>query len=237
MLVRCRPVSTAPFDPPPPDRIDVWQFTLADLQPRDAEWRSALCDTERERADRYAMDRVRTEFVRCRGLLRTILASCVGCEPAELSLVLRSGGKPELAGGEYQFNLSHAAGYGLIAVARQPVGVDVEPLREVANADGLVKRFFAPTEQTAFAALSAANRRAGFFRGWTGKEALLKAVGRGILDLNQCVVELDPRRSAAVLQFEEQGWKLAAWEPWPEIMASIAVQTESDLEMTPVGHI
>jgi 4'-phosphopantetheinyl transferase len=69
----------------------------------------------------------------------------------------------------------------LIAVTKGcEVGVDVERLRPVRHLEHIAQRYFHPAETTAILAARPAERDAAFLRGWTGKEAVLKALGRGI---------------------------------------------------------
>jgi 4'-phosphopantetheinyl transferase len=210
---------------PGEDVLHVWQFRL-DAAGTGCD--ALLTADERERAARYRLDRVREQFVACRGMLRTILGFYLGCPAREVPLRQEAGGKPVLAQpavAGLHFNLTHSAGVGLLAVGMRPVGIDVERLRDVPNAAGLVGRFFAAAEREEFARLPADLRTAGFFRGWTCKEALLKAVGRGLQDLESCVVVLDPRVEPRVVRFDPGPWHLAAWEPLPGYAAALAVES------------
>ena len=58
------------------------------------------------------------------------------------------------------------------------VGVDLEVVREVPEADGIAASTFTAEERAAWAA--AGGGAAGFLRVWTRKEALLKALGVGV---------------------------------------------------------
>lgn len=226
MIAVCRP-----FDParlpsaPAAGECHVWTVRFDDPPAFDG-----LSADEYERAARFTIDRPRRQFVAARGALRLILGRYLGVESAAVPLAVSPAGKPELAGGEFHFNVTHSGGIGLIAVARVRVGVDVEEVREVPNATGLVGRFFAAEEREAFDQLAAADRPAGFLRGWTCKEAILKAVGVGLRDVQECWVELDPRRPPAVRRFahpprEGLAWALAAWSPGPGYVAALAVET------------
>ena len=63
----------------------------------------------------------------------------------------------------------------LIAVARgRAVGVDVEQVRAMPDADSIAARFFSAGEQAALAAVPAAEKLAAFFNIWTRKEAFIK---------------------------------------------------------------
>lgn len=78
--------------------------------------------------------------------------------------------KPHL--GFTQFSLSHSGNYAACAISRNPVGIDVEHVREFRPA--IAKRFFTPAEADACTDANA------FTVCWTLKESFLKAVGYGI---------------------------------------------------------
>ncbi len=72
----------------------------------------------------------------------------------------------------------------MIAVADgRELGVDLERLRPVGEAERIVASFFTAAEQAAFAAIADPDRPEAFLRGWTRKEAVLKAFGSGIAGL------------------------------------------------------
>lgn len=207
--------------------VDVWHFRLDGPDNK-----YCLAPDEIARADRYRLDRVRRQFIAGRTTLRTILSRYLGCLPTEVPLTSAAGGKPILAqtaGVELHFNLTHSGDAGLLAVARRPVGIDLEHVRKVPNADGLVQRFFAEAERKTFASLPEHLKLTAFLRGWTCKEALLKAVGRGLQDLESCVVELDLQHPPRVIQFDPGCWQLVNWEPWPGYLAALAVESSTPL--------
>ena len=121
----------------------------------------ALTAEERERAARFRFDVDRRRWIAARVALRRVLARYTD----DLNFVAGEHGKPYLANGAVHFNLSHSGALAVIAVAASEVGVDVEQIRESFD----------------FQELDAAARsRAEFFRGWTRKEAMLKARGVGL---------------------------------------------------------
>ena len=97
------------------------------------------------------------------------------------------------------------------------------------SAADLVDRFFAPAERDQFRALPDDLRLSGFFKGWVCKEAILKAVGCGARGLAGCVVDLDPRTPARVVELtgpaREAGphWSIIVWEPAVGYVAAVAV--------------
>ncbi len=215
------PIPFAPGD----GELHVWRFPLVT---RPQHW---LSESEHERARRYALDRPRQQFLAARGTLRELLAHYLNCEPADVPLAVEPDGKPVLANADLHFNVTHSGERGLIAVANRRVGVDLEVVRPMPNAAGLVERFFGPEESEQFVALPDEFKLAGFFRGWTCKEALLKAVGTGIQNVDKCVVDLDPRRQPSILRFDHAAqrgsWRLAAWEPEAGYTAALAIESET----------
>ncbi len=154
------------------------------------EW-SILDEAERARALRFVRPRDRRRFINCRGALRLVLGQLVDCPPAAITFRFSPGGKPELAGPRppgdvllLRFNVTHSDDLALIAVSRdRELGVDLERLRTISEAARIVESYFTAAEQAQFAALEEPVRAAAFLRGWTRKEAILKAKGVGLAGL------------------------------------------------------
>jgi len=188
---------------------------------------------ERERAGRFRLARVRDQFVAARGRLRALLGHYLGLPPQEVPVLYADGGKPHLPPGmPLQFNISHTEGLAVYAVGRSRVGVDVERCREIRDADNLVTRFFSRRECAQFHSLPAADRQAAFLRAWTRKEAVLKAIGRGVQSLDCCEVTFGDSEPPAVLTLDgdaaaRRQWKLFTWEPAAGYLAAGAVEVSS----------
>ncbi|GAB2572986.1 4'-phosphopantetheinyl transferase superfamily protein [Dyella jejuensis] len=119
-----------------------------------------------------------------RGPLLALLGSYLGLPADDLVLVTGEYGRPELSQPRsqvLQFNWSHSADKAAIAIARDVVpGIDMERIRARPRAAQLAERFFHAEETLALAALDDTARELAFFRLWTEKEAMLKALGRGL---------------------------------------------------------
>jgi 4'-phosphopantetheinyl transferase len=144
-----------------------------------------LSEEEQERAGHFRFERHHNRFIAARGFLRSLLAIYLECAPDELQFEYDQNGKPALTGtfaaSGLAFNLAHSQDLALIAVTRLgPIGVDVEQIRPMADADELVERFFSPRENALFRTLPDDQKNAAFFKLWTRKEAWLKATGEGI---------------------------------------------------------
>jgi 4'-phosphopantetheinyl transferase len=198
---------------------------------------SLLSEEERSRAARFISPLHRDRFAVAHGRLREILAARLQVPAASLQFDVAEHGKPHLAGAQagsgLQFNLSHSGDRGLVGCAEgRHLGVDIELWRPLGDEAALVRRFFSPAENAAYASLGESERTQGFFECWTRKEAYIKAVGRGLgLPLDSFDVAFGPGREPALLRSsdEVQGsrtWSLAA--PGLGQGVSIAVILESD---------
>jgi 4'-phosphopantetheinyl transferase len=150
------------------EEVHVWRAVLA-RRPEEVEaLKRLLSEDELRRADRFHFPNDRSSFVVARGTLREILSLYVGLPPKLLRFSYNAFGKPELIGTPSEtgvrFNLSHAGGLALYAVAAgREVGVDVEVVRESVPCEELVERFFSRQERAALLTLPAGERRRAFF--------------------------------------------------------------------------
>jgi 4'-phosphopantetheinyl transferase len=169
----------------PPGEVHVWRIDLDVRLEQAGALAATLSDDERARATRFRFERHRARWITARGTLRALLADYVGCAPASLTLGAEADGKPFLHDGSARsplcFNLAHADGVALVAVAWQrAVGVDIE--REAPERVDLAvaQRMFAADEARALAGMPAPLRCRAFYALWTAREAYAKAIGRGL---------------------------------------------------------
>ena len=216
-------------------QVELWTASLE--LPADALERleQSLSGEEKERAMRFRFEKHRNRFIAGRGLLRRILGSYLEAEPGVLEFVFGPFGKPELggafAGSGLRFNLAHCEATAIIGVTRDArIGVDVERVRSMEDADELVARFFSPRESKAFAELQGSAKAAAFFNLWTRKEAWLKATGEGIgQNLNRVEVSFLPGEPARLKTLpanlgDPKKWTLHSGEPARGFVAAVAVE-------------
>lgn len=217
--------------------IHVWYADLRTLAGRLDAFRALLSPDEADRAARFRTEPLRERCVLRRGLLRILLGRATGQTPESLAFDYGPQGKPSLPGGP-AFNLADCKDDVLIAIAparelpAPEVGVDIERLRSVPDADGIAKRFFAPAEYAAFSAVPEPQRDEAFLNGWTRKEAFIKATGAGLsMPLDRFAVELVPGRPVGVLSVDpalEAGgaadWSMFDLRPASGMVAALAVR-------------
>ena len=201
----------------------VWLVRDADTLPQWVARGDVLGESEQARAASIRHPVAKLQFVRGRTILRSALALWLDLPPAQVPIRLTPDGKPFVDSPAVHFNMSHASGFALFGISRRPIGVDVETADPKRDCDGLMRRFFTPVEQEQYFRLEPEYRPAAFLRGWTCKEALLKAIGSGVRDLQNCSVGLDPERPPAVLLAPgDSTWTLHAGEVEPEVAWAVA---------------
>jgi 4'-phosphopantetheinyl transferase len=153
---------------------------LAGLDEADA-CRHLLSDAEAQRAGEIKNEAVRKRFILSRSLRRELLSECLGGPPSVLDFIEDKEGKPRLVDpGRWDFNVSHAGDYVVVAVDERPVGVDLEMIREVREMAAIVQRYFHRDEAAAWATLAEPLCEEAFFVLWSAREAAMKCVGLGL---------------------------------------------------------
>jgi 4'-phosphopantetheinyl transferase len=212
------------------DEIHLWSAALD--RPGDE---SLLTENEIARANRFKIAHTRNQFISARGQLRIILGRYLGLDPRAVLLSIEQSGKPVLdpsLSSDLKFNVSHSEAQAIYGMTRRGrIGADVEKQRFIPNSEGLVERFFTQRERDAFFPLPEPERLAAFFRAWTRKEAVLKAVGRGVQALDQCDVTFCANEPEMVLRLGDdtesaEKWFLRSWQPQPGYAAAVAVELQ-----------
>ncbi len=102
------------------------------------------------------------------------------------------------------FNLSHTDNLILISIANSPVGVDVEKNERNADKEAIIKHFFSEKEQQTFFSQPEELRQLAFVKGWTRKEAILKATGEGLSKMNDYEVSFEPVTDKPIINIKAE---------------------------------
>lgn len=187
------------------EEVHIWAVPLVATIPQLTSRAAILSSEERHRADQFRLDAPRQRFVITRAALRILLGRYLGLTPADVAIAVDANNKPQLADGQnasdLRFNVAHSDNLALIAVSHgSEIGVDVERLRLVRHAEHIARRYFHSVEIEVIAAAAPGARDAAFMRCWTGKEAVLKAIGTGITgSLADFEVSLDDGKESGTL--------------------------------------
>jgi 4'-phosphopantetheinyl transferase len=195
-----------------------------------------LSTQERERAAGFASAAPRRRYVAGRAILRGLLNRYTGIPARDIMFCYQSQGKPFLTtadnGPELRFNLSHSGELALFAFSRaQAVGIDLEYLRPVEDAELIARRTFSYIEYEQLMMVEDAHARLrAFYSCWTRKEAFIKALGAGFsFPLDQFAVSVGTDKPARVLSIlndprSAECWTLYHLEPAPNYIGAVAIE-------------
>jgi 4'-phosphopantetheinyl transferase len=192
--------------------LRLWLIDL-DAAPLD----EAPLEAELERAARFVRQGDGRRYLASHAALRRLLGSRDGW-------VAGANGKPALASPPPHFNISRREGVALIGIsATHEIGVDVEPLQAMADANELAQMHFTPHEREGVARASGAARDRAFLRCWTRKEACMKATGCGLLlapSTFECGTEAATQRVR--VSHSQRKWTLLVHSPEVSGMSFVA---------------
>lgn len=161
--------------------------------------------------------------------LIALLARYLGVSDGTVVLLDGEHGRPRLAPGldpSLDFNWSHSGGHAVIAIARGIApGVDIERRRPRERSLAIAQRFFSAEEVAALAALPPGERDVLFLQLWTAKEAVLKAIGRGIafgLQRLDIVIENGAPRLCRLQGDDPDAWQLQRLVLDPALFGTLA---------------
>ena len=208
--------------------VDIWHGSFSGHRARLPQLRAVLSEDERGKVEGMLREQAAMRAIVTRGLLRHTLAGYLHCDPSGLQFAVGEYGKPELAGRQLAFNLSHTEDSLLLAVSNlQTVGVDVETVKPRKSLREIARRCFSAREFAHWQRLPPAEQTRQFFRLWTIKEAFVKAVGRGIaLGLERCEVDIDKPDAFSAVPEEyapASAWQLSELELGDQLAAALVV--------------
>lgn len=169
------------------DEVDIYTVDItAGDGPPDASL-ELLSPAERRHAAGFRFERDRDRYVHMHVTLRRVLSCYMGVAPAAISFHENDYGKPYVPG-DIEFNMSYSVDLGLIAVARHPVGIDIEKVGPPAVTPEMIEVVFGPAERETLPGAFAGHPADccsptlvdAFFRGWVRKESVVKAIGKGV---------------------------------------------------------
>ena len=168
---------------PKANQVSLVWFDFADLQSHINTFQAFLCKEEKARCEKFYNQELKNNYTITRGLLRLLIGEIIDIDPGSVTFFYNDHGKPLLKaeGITLHFNVSHSFQKVAYAFSYDGlVGVDIEyqkPLRDVA---GLAKVICTDEEYVFLDNLPMEEKEHFFYKIWTGKEAFIKAVGKGL---------------------------------------------------------
>jgi len=114
-------------------------------------------------------------------------------------LIKEDNGSPLPFDGNY-WSVTHKPEYVGGVIASEQIGIDIEKIRPCSKA------LFKKTADDREWALSDTDPLPLFFRYWTAKEAVLKAVGKGLTDLSNCRIVQITDDNNLIIKYKNKKW-------------------------------
>ena len=217
------------------DLVHVWSLSLerADMIAR--EYKNLLSISERNTASDFVIASASERYVVVHGTLRKLLAGYLDLPPNDIHFTYGVHGKPRVCdqaqGASLCFSLSHSDDMALFAFSYgRRIGVDLERIRDLDDRDMILAKTFSTAEIARLRSLSLTDKIEGFYRGWTSKEAYLKATGEGISrDLRDIEASVDAEGQLILTDSAKEfsaghTWRVEPLLPAGGYMGALAVE-------------
>ena len=154
--------------------VSIRLLSREDAQP------DVLSEEERARLATFTSESRRLEFVLGRTAARTLIAEAQNSDPRDAGLAVNADGAPVVLASPLYLSIAHTGGrevWGGAAIARQPVGLDLERIRP--RQPALWRRILSEDEHPMLDALGGPTDEAQTLL-WSLKESVLKARRTGL---------------------------------------------------------
>ena len=177
-----------------------------------------LSNDEVLKAQRFKFDLHRETYTYSRIFVRSLLGKYLRLSPRLIQFDYSKFGRPQLPL-HYQldFNISHSGKYVVVALgSRMRVGIDIEFMNPKLEVSKLANTAFSKSERDFLVKMQNEKRTLAFYRCWTRKEAILKAIGKGISDgMQNFEVSMDANArilSSDLPLLQKREWSLSSFE-------------------------
>ena len=210
--------------PHPDPGVSLWIGDLDRLTREVANVSSLLSHAERQQGERFRFSIHRNRYLATRCFERTVLGRALKIDPESVRIERTPLGKPFVRDSEVRYSLSHSENVAVIALATREVGVDIEHLRELPDADELASRMFPLQDAELIVRLPQPRQSTRFLQQWVLREAVLKATGEG-LQGRMRMADLTIRHFKPEMAVESQGqrWRLFSFAPSPTVTGGMAI--------------
>ncbi len=187
--------------------LDISTLTLADVR------LDHFSSSDRQRIKHFVHEIDQLRFGIARTALYALCARYMSVNERDIALEFNDYGKPRIRSSELSFNVSHSGMRVALAFCWQhEIGIDVQEVLPQEDLLAVAERFFSPSERRGLAIQQDVLQMESFYRCWTRKEALIKALGLGVsAPLDSFSVEFRAGFPAAIVEMEEPLGPLSEW--------------------------
>lgn len=219
-----------------PKDIHVWSTNLNISTEQEQAKLNLLSSDEIARANRFHVPIHRKRFIAARATLRELICLYLKLPAQAITFKYTSYGKPYLPDAfnfiQLQFNLAHSHDIAIYAFTlKHAIGIDIEKI-QAQYTPAIAKRYFTAKENADLADLPLVKRANGFYNIWSRKEAIIKAIGKG-LSIPLCRFSVSLDRTSEAIELEHKTWQLIELKIDPNYQSALA--TDQSIESQPLA--
>ncbi|GGD05300.1 phosphopantetheine-protein transferase [Hyunsoonleella pacifica] len=193
-----------------------------------------LSEDEKLKVSKFKFKKDKTTSIIARGSLRVLLSKYLNYPATDFSFSYGVYGKPLLLDNQsIKFNISHSGEIIVIAFCNlYDIGVDIEYVEKGFNVLDIVNNYFSNAEIQALHNLPESEHIEAFYRGWTRKEAFIKAKAKGLsFPLASFSVSIDSDKTTDLYETiwdkkEKELWDIIPFKTATHYKAALAVQAK-----------
>lgn len=207
--------------------VVIYSIYLPDFISLKSELTAFLNSDEINRVGHFYNEIDKDRFIIYKSILKFVLAAYTKLAVTKIHFDYNFNKKPYLSSHPWLFfNISHSEDFAVIAISLNKVGIDIEYISKDFTFTNLLPDIFKDNEVLAIQ--NAVNKKQSFYKSWTRKEALVKALGKGIDDDFKNIPSLDGHHlvDSKLLKNTEK-WQVCSFELTDYYLASIAFESLS----------
>jgi 4'-phosphopantetheinyl transferase len=199
------------------NEVHIWSYSLDPEAVNIALYQILLSPKEVIQKNKYITQTLKDKYTISRGGLRRILSKYLSISSEIIDFSYSNFGKPSIVSSQNAenvfFNLSHSNNLALCIVSSLPdIGVDVELRKPILNVLDVAKLVCTEEEYQILLDDGEKNLQKNFYRIWTRKEALVKALGVGLSCSLDCLsVTFLENASPKLLKLNWRGENPVRW--------------------------
>lgn len=198
--------------------MKIYVVKISDITDKELNKLSQLISLERRiKIEKFInkKDKIRTLIGEI--LIRTTIIKELGIDNKYIKFKKNYYGKPYLKDyPKFNFNISHSGNYVAYAISNNPIGVDIEEIKNI-EYEEIAKSFFTTREVNYISNQNLDNQLSKFYFIWTLKESFVKCCGQGLaIPLKEFSIDIDQSENIKVIvnnEYKEYTFKKFCIEP------------------------
>jgi 4'-phosphopantetheinyl transferase len=173
------PMGDVLLNRPKTDEVLCWKINLKDISTNDLEgYYQHISKEDQVKSNKFVHFEDKKRYIVARMGIKILLKNLID---TDYQIEKNAFGKPYVKNSPIKYNLSHSGNFVLLAVSScTEVGVDVEVIRDIPNLESLFLNTLHINEISYIKNLAPALILRNFLQIWTQKEAVVKALGKGL---------------------------------------------------------